>query len=330
MDDKAVAHPGSAGVLASAGAPGLAGASGELVGAFGSVGTSGDAGCAPGEMPRATDGAAVAFDGIRFTYDGEAFVLDGIDLSVPEGQFLCILGGNGSGKATLARHINALLLPDEGQVTVLGWSTDDPRCTFDIRSHAGMVFQNPDDQLVASVVENDVAFGPENLEVAPDELQRRVIEALGNVGLQGFDLRETTALSGGQKQRVAIAGVLAMRPRILVLDEATAMLDPRGRKGLMRLARELNEQGLTVVMITHFMDEAAQADRVVVLEAGRVVADGDPDAVLSDPARLESMSLDVPFVASLAVALRKRGVDVAVHVQPDLLKEELCALRSSR
>ncbi len=193
-----------------------------------------------------------------------------------------------------------------------------------------MVFQNPDDQLVASVVENDVAFGPENLGVAPDELQRRVIEALGNVGLQGFDLRETTALSGGQKQRVAIAGVLAMCPRILVLDEATAMLDPRGRKGLMRLARELNEQGLTVVMITHFMDEAAQADRVVVLEAGRVVADGDPDAVLSDPARLESMSLDVPFVASLAVALRKRGVDVAVHVQPDLLKEELCALRSSR
>ena len=274
--------------------------------------------------------SAVAFEKVSFTYDGESFVLRDVDLEIPRGQFLCILGGNGSGKSTLARHIDALLLPDAGRVTVLGWETDDPRCTFDIRSHAGMVFQNPDAQLVASVVENDVAFGPENLGVPTDELQQRVIRALGEVGLQGFDGRETTALSGGQKQRVAIAGVLAMDPAILVLDEATAMLDPRGRKGLMRLARQLNDRGMTVVMITHFMDEAALADRVVVLDGGRVVADGAPEEVLSDPGYLESLSLDVPFAASLGAALRRRGVEVAVQVRPEDLKEELCALRFSR
>lgn len=276
------------------------------------------------------EGPAVSFEDVSFTYDGSNFVLNDVNLRVPQGQFLCVLGGNGSGKSTLARHVNALLLPDTGRVAVLGWETDDPRCTFDIRSHAGMVFQNPDDQLVASVVENDVAFGPENLGVETAELLDRVVRSLGEVGLQGFDNRETTALSGGQKQRVAIAGVLAMNPQILVLDEATAMLDPRGRKGLMRLARELNERGMTVVMITHFMEEAALADRVVVLEQGSIVADGTPDEVLVDPSWLASMSLDVPFAAALSDELRRRGVAVGVHVQPEPLEEELCALLSNR
>ena len=216
----------------------------------------------------------IEFKGTGFTYDGDRFVLDGVDARIAPGEFVCILGGNGSGKSTLAKHINALLVPDEGSVTVLDHDTRDERSTYFIRSHAGMVFQNPDDQLVASLIENDVAFGPENLGVPTDDLRQRVADALADVGLQGFDKRETAALSGGQKQRVAIAGVLAMEPSILILDEATAMLDPRGRKGLMRVCHELHDRGMTVVMITHFMEEAAQADRVIVLEEGRVACDG--------------------------------------------------------
>ena len=199
----------------------------------------------------------IEFKGTGFTYDGDRFVLDGVDARIVPGEFVCILGGNGSGKSTLAKHINALLVPDEGSVTVLDHDTRDERSTYFIRSHAGMVFQNPDDQLVASLIENDVAFGPENLGVPTDDLRQRVADALADVGLQGFDKRETAALSGGQKQRVAIAGVLAMEPSILILDEATAMLDPRGRKGLMRVCHELHDRGMTVVMITHFMEEAS-------------------------------------------------------------------------
>ena len=192
----------------------------------------------------------IEFKGTGFTYDGERFVLDGVDARIERGEFVCVLGGNGSGKSTLAKHVNALLVPDEGSVTVLDRDTRDERSTYFIRSNAGMVFQNPDDQLVASLIENDVAFGPENLGVPTDQLRQRVADALADVGLQGFDKRETAALSGGQKQRVAIAGVLAMEPAILILDEATAMLDPRGRKGLMRVCRELHDRGMTVVMIT--------------------------------------------------------------------------------
>ena len=225
----------------------------------------------------------IEFKGTGFTYDGDRFVLDGVDARIAPGEFVCILGGNGSGKSTLAKHINALLVPDEGSVTVLDHDTRDERSTYFIRSHAGMVFQNPDDQLVASLIENDVAFGPENLGVPTDDLRQRVADALADVGLQGFDKRETAALSGGQKQRVAIAGVLAMEPSILILDEATAMLDPRGRKGLMRVCHELHDRGMTVVMITHFMEEAAQADRVIVLEEGRVACDGTPQDVSCRP-----------------------------------------------
>ena len=277
-----------------------------------------------------SDGAeAIAFDKVGFTYDGEAFVLNDIDLRVEQGSFVCILGGNGSGKSTLAKHINALLVPDVGTVTVLGADTRDEKDLYLIRSSAGMVFQNPDDQLVASLIENDVAFGPENLGVPTEELRRRVTDALAEVGLQGFEKNETNALSGGQKQRVAIAGVLAMDPRILILDEASAMLDPRGRKGLLRVCTALNEAGMTIIMITHFMEEAASADRVVALDAGRIALDGTPQEVLTQAERLEHLNLEVPFACRLSRELQQRGVPVATHVSDDGLKEDLCRLLSS-
>ena len=268
----------------------------------------------------------IRFEDASFSYDGTSLALDGLTLHVEQGAFGCILGGNGSGKSTLAKHINALLLPDEGRVEVAGRDTSDADNLYFVRSTAGMVFQNPDDQLVASLVENDVAFGPENLGVPAAELRQRVTEALATVGLQGFEQRETHALSGGQKQRVAIAGVLAMQPRILVLDEASAMLDPRGRRSLLRVVRQLHEQGLTVVMITHFMEEAALADVVYVLEAGKVVLAGPPEQVLGAPEVLESLSLEVPFAAKMSQALQKRGVPVGLHVDEHSLADELASL----
>ena len=271
---------------------------------------------------------AVEAHGASFTYDGDAFVLQDIDIRIERGEFVAILGGNGSGKSTLAKHINALLTPDEGRVVVLGRDTSDPEAVYAIRSRAGMVFQNPDDQLVASLVENDVAFGPENLGIPAAELRARVDESLEAVGLEGFQKRETTALSGGQKQRVAVAGVLAMRPDIVILDEATSMLDPQGRAALLDLCRTLHEAGITNVMITQFMEEAALAQRVIVLNGGRVACSGTPDEVLSQAGLLEHLNLDVPFACALSLALRRQGVDAGVHVRPQELKEELCRLHS--
>ena len=261
----------------------------------------------------------VDFRDAAFTYDGEAFVFRHLNLTVPQGQFLWLLGGNGSGKSTLAKHINALLLPDEGEVVVFGCDTRDAEQTYFIRSNAGLVFQNPDDQLVASLIENDVAFGPENLGIPNPELRERATRALAEVGLQGFEAHETNALS---------AGVLAMDPAILILDEATAMLDPRGRAGLMRVVRELHERGMTVVMITHFMEEAATADRVVVLDGGEVRMDGAPEEVLVRADELRSLSLEVPFACRLSLELQAAGVPVSTCITDDALKEELCALRS--
>ena len=284
------------------------------------------------ELGARTDGSAeevfVDFRDAGFTYDGERFVFRHLDLTVPQGQFLCLLGGNGSGKSTLAKHVNALLLPDEGEVRVFGCDTRDDEQTYFIRSNAGLVFQNPDDQIVASLIENDVAFGPENLGVPNPELRERVTRALAEVGLMGFEEHETHALSGGQKQRVAIAGVLAMDPAILILDEATAMLDPRGRAGLMRVVRELHAAGMTVVMITHYMEEAAAAERVVVLDGGAVVLDGAPAEVLTRADELRALSLEVPFACRLSLDLQARGVPVRTCVSDDELKEELCALHS--
>ena len=269
---------------------------------------------------------AIEFDNASFTYDGKTRAFDGVGLRVREGEFLCVLGGNGSGKSTLAKHINALLVPDEGTVRILDHDTADPANTYFIRSNAGMVFQNPDDQIVASVIENDVAFGPENLGVPTNELRERVTKALAQVGLQGFETRETANLSGGQKQRVAVAGVLAMEPRILVLDEASAMLDPRGRSGLMRVCRELNDAGLTIVLITHFMEEAALADRIVVLDAGHIALEGTPDEVLTQFEVLDRLSLEVPFAVRMSHALQQRGVPVHMHVDATDLEAEIAQL----
>ena len=268
----------------------------------------------------------ISVAGVSFSYDGGAHALDGVDLEVREGEFLCILGGNGSGKSTLAKHLNALLVPDAGRVTVDGLDTADADYVYDIRSRVGLVFQNPDDQLVATLVEDDVAFGPENLGAVPAAIARDVETALAEVGLSGFERRETHALSGGQKQRVAIAGVLAMKPKVIVFDEATSMLDPRGRRGLMRVARDLHDRGLTVVMITHFMEEAAAADRVVVLDRGRVALEGTPDEVLTRTDVLAGLELDVPPACELALALRGRGLPVTLTVEEEGLADEVARL----
>lgn len=259
----------------------------------------------------------IACENVCYSYDGQTRALDGVNLTVADGEFLCILGGNGSGKSTLAKHLNALLVPDEGRVVVDGLDTADPEYVYDIRSRVGYVFQNPDDQIVATLVEDDVAFGPENLGVDTDRLGERVAAALEGVGLTSFERRETHALSGGQKQRVAIAGVLAVQPQVLVFDEATSMLDPRGRSGLLRVCRELRDRGMTIVMITHFMEEAAAADRVVVLDEGRVALEGAPQEVLTRADDLERLNLEVPPACRLALALRQRGFELAPAVGED-------------
>ena len=253
--------------------------------------------------------------GVFFSYDGAVSALDGVDLNIEDGEFFCILGGNGSGKSTFAKHLNALLQPDTGTVCVNGMDASDPELVYDIRSTAGMVFQNPDDQLVATLVEDDVAFGPENLGVESAQIAQRVREALKAVGLVGFERHETHALSGGQKQRVALAGVLAMEPRVLILDEASSMLDPRGRKGLMKACHALHERGMTIVMITHFMEEAAEADRVAVFQAGRVAMLGTPEEILTRADELARLNLDIPASCCFGRALRAKGVPICAQVR---------------
>ncbi|MDO5800518.1 MAG: energy-coupling factor transporter ATPase [Coriobacteriia bacterium] len=284
---------------------------------------------AENSAPTYAEAPIICVRDVSFTYDGEAFALSGASAQIERGEFVCILGGNGSGKSTLAKHLNALLVPDKGQVEVCGMDTSEREHTYAIRQSAGMVFQNPDDQLVASLVEDDVAFGPENLGVPTAELRKRVTQRLEDVGLSGFEKHETHALSGGQKQRVAIAGALAMNPEILILDEASAMLDPRGRKGLMRVVRSLNDQGMTVVMITHFMEEAALADRVIVLDEGQVARVGTPQEVLVDVDALSALNLEVPFAAELSQALRRADVPVAAAVTEEELAKSVFSLLGS-
>ncbi len=260
--------------------------------------------------------------GVSFSYDGAVPALDGVDLNIEDGEFFCILGGNGSGKSTFAKHLNALLQPDAGTVRINGMDASDPELVYDIRSTAGMVFQNPDDQLVATLVEDDVAFGPENLGVPSAQIAQRVREALKGVGLVGFERHETHALSGGQKQRVALAGVLAMEPRVLILDEASSMLDPRGRKGLMKACRALHACGMTIVMITHFMEEAAEADRVAVFRAGHVAMLGTPEEILTRADELAQLNLDMPESCRLGRSLRAKGVPVCAQVrEADMVAE---------
>ena len=251
-----------------------------------------------------------------------AAVLDGVDLEIEEGSFVAVLGHNGCGKSTLAKHMNAILLPSGGTVYVDGIDTGDEDRLLDIRRAVGMVFQNPDNQIVANVVEEDVAFAPENLGVPPAEIRQRVDDALKAVNM--YDHREHAPhlLSGGQKQRVAIAGVIAMQPRCIVLDEPTAMLDPIGRKDVLRTIKELNRtRGVTVVLITHHMDEAAQADRLIVMAKGRVVADGAPKAVFSRVEELQKVGLTVPQTTQLLWELRQAGYNVPL----DALSDEECA-----
>ena len=268
--------------------------------------------------------------GVSFSYDGATPALDGIDLNIEDGEFFCILGGNGSGKSTFAKHLNALLQPDTGTVRVNGMVASDPELVYDIRSTAGMVFQNPDDQLVATLVEDDVAFGPENLGVESAQIAQRVREALKAVGLVGFERHETHALSGGQKQRVALAGVLAMEPRVLILDEASSMLDPRGRKGLMKACHVLHERGMTIVMITHFMEEAAEADRVAVFRAGRVAMLGTPEEILTRADGLVELNLDMPASCCLGMALRAKGVPVHARVREADMVAEIAQVYADR
>ena len=236
-------------------------------------------------------------------------VLKDLTLSVPGGQFLAVLGHNGCGKSTLAKHLNGILLPTEGTVLVEGIDTRDDERIFDIRQKVGMVFQNPDNQIVATIVEEDVAFAPENLGVAPEEIRQRVNWALEQTGMASRRESATYQLSGGQKQRVAIAGVLAMGPDCIVLDEPTAMLDPHGRRRILATLRELNRAGMTVVLITHYMDEAAQADRVVVMNDGEILMDDSPAAVFARVEELQAIGLDVPQTAELLYQLRREGID---------------------
>lgn len=268
--------------------------------------------------------------GVSFSYDGAVSALDGVDLNIEDGEFFCILGGNGSGKSTFAKHLNALLQPDAGTVRINGMDASDPELVYDIRSTAGMVFQNPDDQLVATLVEDDIAFGPENLGVPSAQIAQRVREALKGVGLVGFERHETHALSGGQKQRVALAGVLAMEPRVLILDEASSMLDPRGRKGLMKACHALHDRGMTIVMITHFMEEAAEADRVAVFRAGRVAMLGTPEEILTRAVELAELNLDMPASCCLGTALRAKGVPVHAQVREADMVAEIAQVYADR
>ena len=257
--------------------------------------------------------ALIEFKNVTYKYPKSTYVaLKDLNLSIEAGEFVCILGANGSGKSTLARHINALLLPDEGEVTVAGMSTLDKKSLRNIRQKAGMVFQNPENQAVTSVVKDDVAFGPENLGLDPAVIKERVSKALETVHMSDKAEKEIFDLSGGEKQRIAIAGVLAMKPEILIMDEPSAMLDERSRRGIMRVAHELNASGITIVMITHSMDDAASADRVIVLEKGEIFLQGSPYEVFSrkNATDLRRINLGMPRAAELAMQLGECGVSL--------------------
>ncbi len=260
---------------------------------------------------------------------GSSRAIDQVDLDVKEGQFIAILGHNGSGKSTLAKHINAILVPTEGTVWVDGRDTKDPEELWNVRQSAGMVFQNPDNQIIGTVVEEDVGFGPENLGVPTDEIWQRVEESLKAVGMLAYRYASPNKLSGGQKQRVAIAGVVAMEPKCIVLDEPTAMLDPMGRKEVLKTVQKLRKQKqVTVILITHYMEEVVDADKIYVMDHGHVVMEGTPREIFSRVEELKSYRLDVPQVTILADELRKRGLDIPAGIlKKEELVEALCRLR---
>ena len=272
----------------------------------------------------------IKIDNLYFQYPhGEdeepKLAIKGVSLEIEEGSFTAIIGQNGSGKSTLAKNLNGLLLPSKGAVYVSGMDTRDEDKIWDIRQTAGMVFQNPDNQLVSAIVEDDVAFGPENIGIDPVEIRARVDEALDAVKMGKYKRKAPHLLSGGQKQRIAIAGVVAIRPRCIIFDEPTAMLDPRGRKDIMEIIEKLHREGITVILITHFMDEAVKADRVVIMNKGEILLDGTPEHVFSQDELIRSARLDVPMSAEIAIYLRENGIDVPPDVvTAERLKEFVC------
>ena len=265
----------------------------------------------------------IVFDNVHYTYPGdEKESLCGVSLSIEKGSFVAVLGHNGSGKSTFAKHMNGILVPDQGRVLVEGLDTSDEEHVIDVRRRVGMVFQNPDNQLVANVVEDDVAFAPENLGVEPKEIRRRVDDALHRVGMYEFRLHAPHLLSGGQKQRIAIAGVLAMQPEILVLDEPTAMLDPAGRREVLSTVEELRaETGMTVLLITHHMDECIHADRVIVISDGELALQGRPEEVFAQVETMRQLGLGVPATTETLYAMRQAGADIPLTA----LTEDECA-----
>jgi energy-coupling factor transport system ATP-binding protein len=269
---------------------------------------------------------------LEYKYDGEGkagLAVDNVSFKVKAGEFLVILGRNGSGKSTLAKHINSLLLPGGGKIYVDGMNTLDLKNTWNIRNTAGMVFQNPDNQLVATIVEEDVAFGPENLGVEPLEIRARVDEALKIVDMYDYRKHAPHLLSGGQKQRIAIAGIIAMRPKCIVLDEPTAMLDPSGRKEVISTIKRLNkEYGITIILITHFMEEAVEADRIIVMDKGKLLMDGNPRNIFSKVEELKTIGLDVPQVTELAYKLSNSNVDIRSDILTiDEMVDAICQLK---
>ena len=276
----------------------------------------------------------VVFSYRRRAEDGESEIrqvaVDGVSLAVEEGEFVALVGHNGSGKSTIAKLLNGLLLPESGSVEVFGIPTSDQKSIFEVRKSLGVVFQNPDNQQVATIVEDDIAFGPENIGVPREEIVKRVDFALRAVGMESFRESSAHRLSGGQKQRIAIAGVLALMPKVMVLDESTAMLDPKGRAEVLGVIRKLNrELGITVVHITHFMEEAAEADRILVMNEGKLVAEGTPREIFARYELLRGIGLDVPMAKKLEVLLAERGVRTGDCVFREELTEALCRLRSN-
>lgn len=258
----------------------------------------------------------------------EKTAINNVNMHVKEGEFLVVLGHNGSGKSTIAKHMNALLLPSGGKMYVDGLDTSNDDNLWDIRKTAGMVFQNPDNQLVATIVEEDVAFGPENLGVDPIEIRQRVDESLKSVNMYEYRKHAPHLLSGGQKQRIAIAGILAMRPKCIIFDEPTAMLDPSGRKEVIKTIKEVNKKfGITIILITHYMDEAAQADRIIVMDSGKVTMEGIPRKVFSNVKKMKEIGLDVPQVTELAYELKNNGIDISTEIlNIDEMVNAICQL----
>lgn len=270
---------------------------------------------------------------LSFCYENEEGdkykAIDDFSLNIKKGEFVVIIGHNGSGKSTLSKNMNAILKPTEGDIIVNGMNTKDADKMWDIRQTAGMVFQNPDNQIVATIVEEDVAFGPENLGIEPAEIRRRVEESLKSVGMYEFKDRQPHLLSGGQKQRVAIAGIIAMKPECIIFDEATAMLDPSGRKEVMKIIKKLNkEENITAIHITHFMEEAVEADRVIVMEKGKKVLEGTPREVFKEIDRLKKIGLDVPCMTEISHMLNKEGLKIREDILTvDEMVNELCLLK---